>query len=191
MARPRSGDKRAAILDAAVHVFAVRGAVSAPTSAISAGARVAEGTLFTYFPTKDILVNELYCMLKREVAHALLAGYPKSADARARFRHVWDRYVDWGVSQPEKFKVLTQLQVSHKITPQSKKLGNAAFTEIERLATDSIRKKRIRNHPLPFLSALMGTLAETTIEFIAHNRKSGTDYRAIGFEILWSGVSHR
>jgi AcrR family transcriptional regulator len=191
MARPRSSDKRAAILDAAIQVFALRGAASAPTSAISAGAGVAEGTLFTYFPTKDVLVNELYCMLKREVAQAMLAGYPRSSDARAGFRHVWDRYVEWGVTQPKKFKVLTQLQVSHKITPKSKRVGNSAFAEIERLATESIRQKRIRNHPLPFLSALMGSLAETTIEFIAHNRKSRTDYRAVGFEILWAGVSHR
>ena len=56
MARPRSEDKRNAILDAAIAEFASRGAWSTPTSAISRAAGVAEGTLFTYFANKEVLV---------------------------------------------------------------------------------------------------------------------------------------
>jgi AcrR family transcriptional regulator len=59
MARPKSEDKRNAILSAATEVFAERG-LSAATSAISSAAGVAEGTLFTYFKTKDELINALY-----------------------------------------------------------------------------------------------------------------------------------
>ncbi len=60
MSRPKSDDKRIAILEAALRVFAERGNLSAPTSAISKAAGVAEGTLFTYFKSKDDLINELY-----------------------------------------------------------------------------------------------------------------------------------
>ena len=55
MSRPRSEDNRIAILEAALCVFAERGNLSAPTSAISKAASVAEGTLFTYFKSKDDL----------------------------------------------------------------------------------------------------------------------------------------
>jgi AcrR family transcriptional regulator len=54
MSRPKSDDKREAILAAATSVFA-EGGLSAPTSAISKVAGIAEGTLFTYFLTKDDL----------------------------------------------------------------------------------------------------------------------------------------
>ena len=43
MARPKSEDKRNAILDAATRVFAERGLTAAPTSEISKQAGVAEG----------------------------------------------------------------------------------------------------------------------------------------------------
>ena len=58
MARPRSEDKRSATVspDAAAQVVAEYG-VSAPTAKISKVAGVAEGTLFTYFATKDELLN--------------------------------------------------------------------------------------------------------------------------------------
>ncbi|HYS81455.1 MAG TPA: helix-turn-helix domain-containing protein, partial [Anaeromyxobacteraceae bacterium] len=63
MARPKSEDKRNALLAAATQVIAELG-VSAPTARIAQVAGVAEGTLFTYFRTKDELLNELYLALK-------------------------------------------------------------------------------------------------------------------------------
>ncbi len=130
MARPLSEHKRIAILDAAIGLFSERGIWSTPTSAISAAAHVAEGTLFTYFSTKDALVNEVYRGLKHEVADALFSAYPKAADARVRFRHIWDRYVHWGLAHPEKYRVMLQLQASAAITSDSRALGSVEFKEI-------------------------------------------------------------
>ena len=189
MARPKSDDKRLAILDAAIRQFAERGLGSTPTAAISEAARVAEGTLFTYFATKDDLVNAVYRSLKHEVADSLAAAYPKAADARLRFRHVWDRYVEWGVSHPEKIRVLEQLEASDSISEESRAVGLAALKEIERVAKDSMRKKRIRNTSLPYLAAVMTTLAETTIAFVVGNREARIDYSDAGFQIFWAGIS--
>jgi AcrR family transcriptional regulator len=65
VARPKSEDKRNAILDAATRLFAERGLAAAPTSEISNWAGVAEGTLFTYFRPKDDLINSLYRKIQR------------------------------------------------------------------------------------------------------------------------------
>ena len=76
MARPKSEDKRNAILDAATRVFAERGLTAAPTSEISRRAGVADGTLFTYFKTKDDLINALYREIKLELADAMMSEFP-------------------------------------------------------------------------------------------------------------------
>src|SRR5215470_2126183 len=99
MARPKSEDKRNAILAAATQVFAERG-IGAPTSAISDAAGEGEGTLFTYFKTKDELLNTLFRELKLELADALMNGFPRRKSIRDRFHHVWDRYLDWGIANP-------------------------------------------------------------------------------------------
>ncbi|ELW9307478.1 helix-turn-helix transcriptional regulator, partial [Klebsiella pneumoniae] len=52
MARPKSEDKKQALLEAATAAFAQSG-IAASTSAIARSAGVAEGTLFRYFATKD------------------------------------------------------------------------------------------------------------------------------------------
>src|ERR1700729_413361 len=112
MARPKSENKRNAILDAATRLFAERGLTAAPTSEISKLAGVAEGTLFTYFKTKDDLINALYREVKLELADAMMSEFPRKKSVHARLRHVWDSYVNWGVNNPEQHRVLAQLQVS-------------------------------------------------------------------------------
>ena len=94
MARPKSEDKRNAILDAATRVFAARGLTAAPTSEISKQAGVAEGTLFTYFRTKDDLINALDREIKLELADAAMSGFPRKTSVRNRMRHVWDGFVN-------------------------------------------------------------------------------------------------
>jgi AcrR family transcriptional regulator len=51
MPRPKTGDKRAAILRAATKTIAEDG-VGASTASIAKAAAVAEGSLFRYFPDK-------------------------------------------------------------------------------------------------------------------------------------------
>src|SRR6266566_9908297 len=108
MARLKSEDKRNSILSAATEVFAERG-LAAPTAAITAVAGVAEGTLFTYFRTKDELVNALYREIKLEVADAMMSGFPRKKSVRDRLQHVWNQYLAWGVENPLQHRVLTQI----------------------------------------------------------------------------------
>src|SRR6202142_4676740 len=108
MARPRSEDKRNAILDAATRLFAERGLTAAPTSEISRRGGVAGGTLFTYFTTKDDLINALYREIKLELADAMMSEFPRKKSVHTRLRHVGGSYVNWGVNNPEQRGVLTQ-----------------------------------------------------------------------------------
>lgn len=189
MARRKSEDKRTRILDAATAVFAERGFWSTPTSAISKAAGVAEGTLFTYFKTKDDLLNALYASLKAEIAGALLSGWQPKGDLRARFKHIWDRYVDWGIGNPEKFNVTTQLRMSDRISEETRSLAEAPFGDLGALVRESVKKQRIRDLSMPFLGALMSGMAEATMGIMADQPRSKVDHCGNGFEVFWSGIS--
>jgi len=53
--RPKKGEDEAAILRAALELFAAKGFYATTTKAISKKAQIAEGTLFNYFETKEDL----------------------------------------------------------------------------------------------------------------------------------------
>ena len=191
MARPKSDDKRNAILAAATQVVAEQG-LGAPTARIAKLAGVAEGTLFTYFATKDELLNRLYLELKEELSEAMLKALPAATHSvRNRLRYSWQQYVHWGVMFPEKRKVLAQLGVSDRISEQTKAAGQRGFTEINALLQESIASGALRDQPPTFVGAIMGSLAETTMDFMARDPGCADEYAASGFEAFWNAIARK
>jgi AcrR family transcriptional regulator len=190
MARIKSEEKRNAILAAAAEVIAERG-LEAATSAISRAAGVAEGTLFTYFQSKDELLNALYREIKLELADAMMSDFPRRAAVRGRMQHVWDRYVTWGVVNPIQHRALQQLLVWGGLSEESKRAGIAPFLEIEKTAEAAITQRILLDRPIEFIAATVSALAETTIEFMRRSPKQAASYRSTGFEMLWAAISRK
>jgi AcrR family transcriptional regulator len=188
MARPRSEDKRNALLAAATQVFADDG-ISAPTARIAKAAGVAEGTLFTYFSNKDELLNQLYLDLKSELRGAMLSSYPRAADVKQRARHVWLAYIDWGVANPRKRKVVAQLAVCDRITASSKAVSAGAFSEFNAMVEESMAKGVLRDQPPAFVGAILVAVAETTMDFMGKEPAAAERYRTAGFEAFWRAVA--
>ncbi|HEV3420111.1 MAG TPA: TetR/AcrR family transcriptional regulator [Candidatus Acidoferrum sp.] len=192
MARPKSEDKRNAILDAATRLFAERGLAASPTSEISKLAGVAEGTLFTYFGTKDELINSLYREIKLELADAMMSDFPRKKNVRSRTRHVWDRYVRWGIANPKQRKVLGQLLVSEVLTKESREAGSAPFVEFQTMIRDGIEGRVFRNDlPVELISKSFGALVEAAIDLTVSNPSKVNKYRESGFQMLWAGITRR
>jgi AcrR family transcriptional regulator len=190
VARPKSEDKRSAILDAATRLFAERGLAAAPTSEISKRAGVAEGTLFTYFETKDDLINSLYREIKLELADAMMSDFPRKKNVRTRLRHVWDRYVNWGIANPKQRKVLAQLQVSEVVTKESRDAGGAPFVEFQTMIRDAIELRIFRSDlPVELISKSLAALVEATIDLTVSNPSKAKNYRDNGFQMFWAGVT--
>src|SRR6267143_2252725 len=190
MARPKSEDKRNAIIDAATHLFAERGLTAAPTSEISKQAGVAEGTLFTYFETQDDLINSLYREIKLELADAMMSDFTRKKNVRTRLRHVWDRYVNWGIANSKQRKALAQLQVSEVVTKESKDAGGAPFVEFQTMIRDAIERRLFRNDlPVEFISKSLAALVEATIDLTASNPSKANKYRDSGFQMFWAGIT--
>src|SRR5580693_10378746 len=129
MPRPRSDKKRRAILEAATRIIVMQG-LSAPTAGIAKEAGVANGSLFTYFETKTDLFNELYLELKTEMASAAMKDLPTGAESREQLLHLWQHWMNWAVSHPEKRRALAQLSVSDEITPETLAAGHKTMAGV-------------------------------------------------------------
>ena len=65
-------NKRASIQLAALKLLAVNGLHATPMSAIAKEAGTGMGTIYNYFPNKEVLINSLYVSVKeaeRQVAY--------------------------------------------------------------------------------------------------------------------------
>ena len=187
MARARSPEKRSAILSAAVEEIAEAG-LAAPTAKIAKRAGVAEGTLFTYFATKEELLNQLYLHLKTEGYARINTGYPHTASLKRRLWHVWSSYLDWAIEFPNKRKVSVQLNVSDMLTA-----GTRAKAAAERALVDSTlgeleRRGTLRDLPPRFAAAMMSAMQEATMEFAARQPKQRQKLIENAFELFWQAT---
>ena len=187
MARPRSGDKKKAILDAALRICAERGIGGAPTSAISKAAGIAEGSLFTYFKTKDELLTELYTTLRREFSQHL-PDFPHGQAPRTRLRYVWDRFLDLGAQNPEQLKVLAQLRASGRLYRENE-TPNFALAELVKATGEAVQGTKLSAVPPEFLVLMIRSQAEITVEFIRVHPESAELCREMGFKMLWDGLT--
>ncbi len=186
MARPISEEKREAILLAAAELVAIQG-ISAPTLKIARAAGVAEGTLFTYFSSKDALLNALYLTIKSSLAHAILSDYPTKTALRDRVFHFWSRYIDWGASHPVQRQALRQLTVSDRISEQTRRIGRQPFEPFILMIETTLKKGVPKNLAPGFLGSFIEAAAELTLEFIAREPARAEAYKLGGFEIYWNG----
>jgi AcrR family transcriptional regulator len=188
MARPKSEDKRDAIVAAAIRVIAAQG-LSAPTAVIAREAGVSNGSLFTYFETKADLLNQLYVELKAEMAAAALDGLPTERDIREQTLHMWSHWLQWATSYPDKRRTLAHLGVSDDITPESLQAGHRTMAGIAGLLERSRANGPMRDAPLGFVAALMSALADATIDFMIREPANAAQHGKAAFEALWRIVA--
>ncbi|MDH0745329.1 TetR/AcrR family transcriptional regulator [Pseudomonas sp. GD03842] len=188
MARPKSEDKRTALVKSAVRVFAEQG-LGAPTSRIAKGAGVSEGTLFNYFETKDDLLNQVYLDVKAQLRDAMIPGYPKDQDLKRRLHHAWHTYVNWGVAHPLERKAMALLMMCDRLTEASRRSGSEAFGDIQRHMQEGTTRGVLRDQPTAFIAAIMRSLAETTMDFMTNEPEHAERYCDAGFEAYWNAIA--
>lgn len=188
MARPKSEDRRRAILESATHLVATQG-LTASTAEIAKQAGVSSGSLFVYFDTKSVLINELFVSLKAEMVAAASDGVDADADSRLQILRIWNQWLDWATSFPEKRRALAQLDVADDITSESHRVTGEGFAEIAALIDRGRAVGPMKDAPLGFVLALLTSVAETTIDTIIADPAQGKATRVLAFEALWRMIA--
>ncbi len=188
MSRPKSVEKRAAILDATVRVIVTQG-LSAPTAGIAKEAGVANGSLFTYFATKADLFNQLYLELKTEMALAALKDLGPEDEARSQLFHVWQCWMAWALASPQKRHALAQLDASEIISPEARAAGHRAMANIGDLLHGIRGRGPMRHAPMTFVVAIMNSIAEATITTMLQDASHADERCHEGFDALWRAIA--
>lgn len=184
MARPKSEDKKQALLEAATQAIAQSG-IAASTAVIARNAGVAEGTLFRYFATKDELINTLYLHLKQDLCQSMIMELDRSiTDAKTMTRFIWNSYISWGLNHPARHRAIRQLAVSEKLTKETEQRADDMFPELRDLCHRSVLMVFMSDEYRAFGDGLFLALAETTMDFAARDPARAGEYIALGFEAM-------
>jgi AcrR family transcriptional regulator len=82
-------EKREAILQAALTLFAERGFHNTPMSLIARQSGASAGTIYLHFVDKDDLIHALYRHVKTSFYRAMVVGHASALPREAAFRQMW------------------------------------------------------------------------------------------------------
>ena len=99
------GDKREAIMAAALELFVERGFYGTAVPEIADRAEVGAGTIYRYFESKEALVNALYRREKQRFASYTMGDFQASG-ARELFHQLWTKMAAFAVEEPKSFVFL-------------------------------------------------------------------------------------
>ena len=156
-----TGDKREAILNAAVEVFAEKGYYGTSVPLIVKKAQVGTGTIYRYFKDKEDLVNVLYRHWKTSMLKAITDDLPVELPLRALFHEVWTRFVDFALTHPAAFTFVEAHHHAPYLDRASQEV-NESTNEITNLFFErGLKEQIIKDVPPELAVALfMGALKE-------------------------------
>jgi AcrR family transcriptional regulator len=167
-------EKRDEIIRAAMELIAEHGFHGAPMALVAERAGVAAGTIYHYFESKDVLIQETHACLEQQVLTALTADFPAECSVHERFLHIGRKLVEYFLASPMEFRFIEQFLNSPfgVAIRREKFFGNKEKNIVIKLFNEALDQKLIKDLPLPILFDLMfGPLLDVCrdhiLEFVA------------------------
>jgi hypothetical protein len=95
----------------------------------------------------------------------------------------------WAVSNPEKRRALAQLGVSGEIPPATRAAGHKMMAKIAELMERCRSNGPMRDAPMGFVSAIMNSMAEATMDFMVQDPTNAKKHCKVGFDALWRVIA--
>lgn len=179
---------REKLLQAAIQLFAEKGAAEATTAEVSQKAGVATGTLFNYFPSKIALIEAVYLDLKHAVAEEARSQADLDAEPVTLLRGVWTAYIRWALDHPAEHSVLSKLKTYSGLSPETRAKAEEAFDFAIAAMARSLEEGGLKPVPLELAGALFGANADATIEFLSARGGYDSEITDLVFQLLWDGL---
>ena len=117
-------DKYEALLHAALQLFVERGFHGTAVPEVAKRAHVAAGTVYTYFPSKEALVNALYRKWKSALGQRVFTAFPVDASPRKQFDVMWREMVAFALEHRDAFAFLELHHHASYLDAESRELEN-------------------------------------------------------------------
>lgn len=136
----QKGEKREAVLEAALALVAEHGLQHTPMSLISKRAKASAGGIYHHFESKEDLLKTLYRRIHEEKARALVASDDPGQPLAKRFQTLWLSMFHYGLTHRQEMAFLEQYESVPKVKPPDAGLlgeGTTLDDLIERLCTQN------------------------------------------------------
>lgn len=131
-----NGDKREALLRAALELFAERTYSSTPVPDIASRAGVGTGTVYRHFQSKEDLANSVFQRCKTAMHEMLRLTFAAEGSTQQRFLAMWHGLAAMAASDPMAIRFLELQHHEEYLNDDSRALREAVYSTAERFVRD-------------------------------------------------------
>lgn len=182
--------KEKLIIQSALSMIAEIGLAGLKMNDLAQNARLATGTVYIYFSSKEVLIQKIYAYIFEQVTMDLQANIEPEMDIRARIRQSCFNYVVEIIRHPEYKIFLEQFLVSPYFDPDDAHLEHIAIYRqpIVQLVHEGQETGVLKNTPAELLIQVTRGALEKYAFHIARFRKEIDENEFdLVFDFIWSG----
>lgn len=122
-------DKKKAIFESMLELVKENGFHGTPMSMVAKKAGVAAGTIYHYFESKEELIGELFCLVRKKMTAAVEEGADETLPYQDRFFRIWMNLYRFYENNPNALRFFEQF-VNSPYNTEKEKEGHDEFHEL-------------------------------------------------------------
>jgi AcrR family transcriptional regulator len=187
--RKATGDKREAIMTAALELFVERGFYGTAVPEIAERAGVGAGTIYRYFESKEALVNEIYREQKLRFGHLALDDFPSTASTREQFRVLWMRMARFAVGNPSAFVFLELHHHARYLDAASHAVEQRMTALFSHVVTSAQARNEVKaGDPRILMGLVMGAFVGVIRNCVVTERPLGDPDWILAERCMWEAI---
>lgn len=187
--KPKDPEKIQSIYKATLVLVGQNGLAGLTMAAIGKQAGIGMGTLYTYFESKEALINSLFKSIKGSHTERIFAEIDLTKPYPLILRKVFVNYLKNRIEAHEEHFFLEQAHGSHFLDDEAQSIGDAAYHALFALLEKGKEALLIKAMPNPLLAAnLVGAANEVSNLVISGVAKLDQQFVDDAFTLCWDSI---
>lgn len=180
-------NKKESILIAALELLTEKGIHNTPMSAIAKTAGTGMGTIYNYFPNKELLINEIYKNIK-EKEKSVFLDFDSNNPIKTQFENYFSSIISFFKDNPRYFKFMEQLQASPIITKETREFGEQSILPVFQLLVKGKQERIIKNIETDEILMFIGGSILSYLRWYFNNSETENSSLKNQIQMVWDAI---
>lgn len=180
-------NKREKILWAGLELLATNGVHNTPMSAIAKAADTGMGTIYNYFPNKEVLINEIYVSIKGQEA-LVFEDWDPDLPLKTQFETYLSSIVHFFMERPHFFQFMEQVQASPLISQKSREEAYQSIDKVLKLIEKGQKNRIIKDVEISELLTFIGGAVISYLRWYFMQQNAGDNSLKNLNRMVWDAI---
>lgn len=187
MTMKKTLSRKEKVLKTALQMVAAGGFQNAPISEIASKAKVAVGTIYHHFASKEMMIDAMFIYCKKNLSDALISGLEGKGNTRKKYDKIWENFVSYHGTNSSEVTFLAQFSSSSVISASAQKEGEKMDKGIVDFINEGIKSKDLGKHDAAIAADFLFGAMIAASRYAGKSKKNSKEINQFR-DLTWSAL---